>query len=84
MDDIDNRKSPISDAVVMSANIKFERQSLPKLAPATRDEVPDIIVKSASKSCELDPLPTYLLKELMEYLLPSFDYGYYKQITGGV
>ena len=28
------------------------------------------IIKSPSKSCELDPLPTYLLKEVLEYLLP--------------
>ena len=69
-DDIDNHKSPISDAVVMSADIKFEGQPLTKLAPATQDEVRDIIIKSPSKSCELDPLPTYLLKEVLEYLLP--------------
>jgi len=69
-DDIDNHKSPISDAVGMSADIKFEGQPLTKHAPATQDEVPDIIIKSPSKSCELDPLPTYLLKEIMEYLLP--------------
>ena len=45
-DDIDNHKSPISDAVMMSADIKFEGQPLTKLAPATQDEVRDIIIKS--------------------------------------
>jgi len=69
-DDIDNHKSPISDAVVMSADVKFEGQPLTKLAPATQDEVRTIIVKSASKSYELDPLPTYMLKEVLKYLLP--------------
>jgi len=64
-DDIDNHKSPISDAVVMRADIKFEGQSLTKLAPSTQDEVHDIIIKYPSKSCELDPLPTYLLKEVL-------------------
>jgi hypothetical protein len=28
------------------------------------------IIKSPSKYCELDPLPTYLLKEVLKYLLP--------------
>ena len=53
----------------MNADIKFEGQPLTKLAPATQDEVHDIIIKSPSKSCELDPLPTYLLTDVMEYLL---------------
>ena len=54
----------------MSTDITFEGQPLTKLAPATQDEVHDIIIKSLSKSCELDPLPMYLLKEVLEYLLP--------------
>ena len=54
----------------MSVDIKFEGQPLTKLSPATQDEVHDIIITSPSKSCELDPLPTYLLKEVLEYLLP--------------
>ena len=53
---------------MMSADIKFERQLLKKLAPANQDDVYDHIIKSPSKSCELDPLPTYLLKEVLEYL----------------
>ena len=65
-----NHKSPISDAVVMSSDIKFEGQPLTKLAPATQDEVPDIIDKYPSKYCELDPLPKFLLKEVLKYLLP--------------
>jgi len=59
-DNIDDHRSPISDAVVMRADIKFEGQPLTKLAPATQDEVRDIIIKTPSKSCELNPLP-YLL-----------------------
>ena len=58
------------DAVMMSADIKFKGQPLKKLVPATQDEVHDNIIKSPSKSCELDPLPTYLLEEVLEYLLP--------------
>jgi len=69
-ENIDNHKSPISDAVVMSADINFEVQPLTKLAPANQDEVHDIIIKSPSNSYELDPLSIYLLKEVLEYLLP--------------
>ena len=54
----------------MWADIKFEGQPLTKLAPVTQDDVRDIIITPSSKSCELDLLPTYLLKEVLEYLLP--------------
>ncbi len=37
---------------------------------ATSEEVSKIISRSASKSCELDPLPTWLLKEHIYILLP--------------
>jgi len=79
-DDIDNHKSPISDAVVMSADIKFEGQPLTKLAPATQDEVGDIIIKSPSKSRPI----TYIPVKRTAGIPTAFDYGYYKQITGGV
>ena len=82
-DDVDNHKSPISDTVVIGPDINFEGQRLTKVAPATQGEVRDIIIKSPSKSCELDPLPTYLLKRSAARPT-AFDYGYYKQITGGV
>ena len=29
-----------------------------------------IVMKSASKSCELDPIPTFLLKQSMDVVLP--------------
>jgi len=54
----------------MNADIKFEGQPLAKLGPATQYEERNIIIKSPSSSCELDPLPKYLLKEVLEYLLP--------------
>ena len=57
-DHIDNHNFSVSDAVIMSADIKFEGQPLTKLAPSTQDEVLDIIVKTPSKCCELDHLPT--------------------------
>ena len=39
-------------------------------SPPTAEEVADIIRKSPNKSCPLDPLPTSLLKECLDDLLP--------------
>ena len=38
------------------------------LEPASEDEVRKIIMKSASKSCDLDPIPTNILKALLDIL----------------
>jgi hypothetical protein len=43
---------------------------LSTLRPATEEEVRKIIAKSKSTSCSLDPVPTWLLKECSECLLP--------------
>ncbi len=43
---------------------------LDDFAPATEDEVRKIIIESAPKSCSLDPIPTTLLKECTDILLP--------------
>ena len=37
----------------------------------THDEIGKIISKSPIKSCLLDPLPTFLIKECIDILLPS-------------
>ena len=37
---------------------------------ATTDEVRKVIAGSPNKSCDLDPIPTWLLKECVEELLP--------------
>ena len=39
--------------------------------PTTEDEVRRLINKSPSKSCALDPVPTWFLKEHLDCLLPS-------------
>ena len=59
-----------NDNTVMAADIAFEGQSLSKFTPTTPEEVRQIIMKAPSKSCELDPLPTHLLKVCLEPLLP--------------
>ena len=45
------------------------RNKLFNLEPASEDEVRKIIMKSASKSCDLDPIPTSILKALLDILI---------------
>ena len=45
------------------------RNNLFNLEPASEDEVRKIIMKSASKSCDLDPIPTNILKALLDILI---------------
>lgn len=40
------------------------------LPPCSEDEVRRLIMQSPTKSCALDPIPTFLLKELVDVLLP--------------
>ena len=43
---------------------------LVKFNPASEEEIQKIIKKSPNKSCELDPVPTWLLKLCLHELLP--------------
>jgi flagellar biosynthesis chaperone FliJ len=43
---------------------------LEEFTPATQEEVRMLIMKSPDKSCELDPIPTWLLKDCIHELLP--------------
>jgi len=38
--------------------------------PTSEIELKEIIIKSPNKSCDLDPLPTWLLKKCVDQLLP--------------
>ncbi len=44
--------------------------SLTEFHILTQDEVRELIVKSSSKHCKLDPAPTWLVKECLDLLLP--------------
>ncbi|PIK38386.1 putative RNA-directed DNA polymerase from mobile element jockey-like [Apostichopus japonicus] len=44
--------------------------NLSNFDPATDDEIRNIINKSSNTSCEMDPIPTWLLKDCLEPLLP--------------
>ena len=46
-------------------------QQLQNFQPATIDEIRPLINKSPSKSCPLDPIPTFLLKDCLEELFPA-------------
>lgn len=59
-----------NDTLVMSADVEFNGEPLTDLSPATQDEIREIIMKAPTKSCEIDPLPTYLLKQCLNKLLP--------------
>ena len=48
----------------------FTGTPLTAFTPATEDEVRKVINKAPSKSCELDVIPTWLLKQCLEPLLP--------------
>jgi len=44
---------------------------LTEFAPVTEEDVRKVIAKSPNKSCDMDPLPTWLLKDCLDELLPS-------------
>ena len=49
----------------------FDPPKLTVFTQVTEDEIDKIISKSPTKSCLLDPLPTFLIKECIDILLPS-------------
>ena len=49
----------------------FDPPKLTIFTQVTQDEIGKIISKSPTKSCLLDPLPTFLIKECIDILLPS-------------
>ena len=49
----------------------FHPPKLTVLTQVTQDEIGKIISKSPTKSCLLGPLPTFLIKECIDTLLPS-------------
>ena len=66
----DVNNSSIRENVAVNANVVFEERRLTHLRQSTHDEVRDVIMKSPSESCDLDPLSTYLLKQMPEHMFP--------------
>jgi hypothetical protein len=56
---------------VLRADKKFEGKSLDCFTPASEAEVQKIIMTYPSKSCELDPIPSSVLKSSVDSLLPT-------------
>ena len=64
-------RSAFPDHTLSTVNVASPRANslLVSFEPATADEVKKIIMSSPNKSCELDPLPTVLLKSCLNTLL---------------
>jgi hypothetical protein len=56
---------------VLPINDTPQQGKLPSFRILTNDDVQKLITKSPTKSCALDPLPTWLLKKVAEPLLPT-------------
>lgn len=69
----------IQETLVLPANCAYVppvvtsvvQKSLNSFTPASTKEVHRLIQRSPTKSCSLDPLPTWLLKDCIEPLLPT-------------
>ena len=61
----------------------FDPPTLTVFTQVAQHEIGKIISKSPTKSCLLDPLPTFLIKECIEILLPSITKFVYLSAAGG-
>ena len=59
-----------SDPDPLSHDINFQGQPLLKFDMVTEKEVREMILKCPPKSSEVDPIPTSLLKELIDVIVP--------------
>ena len=74
---IDLSKSPPPETL-------FSGDKLTTLQILTPDEVKHLIESSPTKSCDLDPIPTWLVKECMLELLPLITATINNSVTSGV
>ncbi|CAC5421346.1 unnamed protein product [Mytilus coruscus] len=66
-----SNKSSITMCDFMKSDEKFNGEHLSSFKPTTITELTKIIQSAPSKHCELDPMPTYLLKSCSNELLPA-------------
>ena len=70
-----NKISKIRDTFSTSSSFTETPDSVPaafnSFKPVTEDEVSKCINESRTKSCLLDPIPTFLFKDCLDILLPS-------------
>ena len=69
-------------AVIPSPQISDET-TLTSFHPASEEEIRPLIRTSPSKSCELDPIPTHLLKACVDSLVTSISLLAYKCLAEG-
>ncbi|CAC5422780.1 unnamed protein product [Mytilus coruscus] len=65
-----SNKRSITMCDIMKSDEKFNGEHLSSFKPTTITELTKIIQSAPSKHCELDPMPTYLLKSCSNELLP--------------
>ena len=65
------RKSFSSSESCNTVHPPFDPPKLTVFTQVTQDEIAKIIGKSPTNPCLLDPLPTFLIKECIDILLPS-------------
>ena len=63
-----NFSNQVNDVGLPSVQKPKRRNKLLNFEQASEDEVRKIIMNSASKSCDLDPIPTSILKALLDIL----------------
>eukprot|EP00745_Piridium_sociabile_P012062 TRINITY_DN18726_c0_g1_i1.p1 TRINITY_DN18726_c0_g1~~TRINITY_DN18726_c0_g1_i1.p1 ORF type:complete len:1158 (-),score=142.61 TRINITY_DN18726_c0_g1_i1:196-3669(-) len=69
---------------VTSNSVSFSGTPLVEFTPVSEDFVRKTILRTAPKSCELDPLPTKLLCNHLDHLLPSITNIMNKSLTTGI
>jgi hypothetical protein len=67
---------------VERADVKFTGQHPARLAPVSSDEIRKVLVKWPSKSCGIDPMPTCLLKQCANNVLPVITTMVNKSLNG--
>ena len=70
IDKIASHTQSVSHAVNVEISHHSAENCLVEFNPTSQEEVKRIIQLSPSKSCELDPIPTWLLKDCLNELLP--------------
>jgi hypothetical protein len=63
--------TPLHDRTVLPLYQPPCDSTLDSFTPLTTEEVEKLILKSPSKSCSLDPIPTWLLKVMINVLAPT-------------
>ena len=71
--------SPDHSSVALEASL----HPLSVFEPASEDEIKAVIMKSPSKSCELDPVPTFIIKQCVDAIVPHLTLIVNKSLQSG-